>query len=103
MITKIETSEDVKAFAKQLIAEGVSFHPDDDFNDYVNFKENKPTYTKEEADFRNGLMNKCFEVCEKEGVDIYDVMHEVSLIETGMDKFIPLPTKAYPINKMNII
>ena len=67
MITKIETADDVKAFAKQLIAEGVSFHPDDDFNDYVNFEENTPTYTKEEADVRNDLMNKCFEVCEKEG------------------------------------
>jgi hypothetical protein len=33
MITKIETTEDVKAFAKQLITEGVSFQPDDDFND----------------------------------------------------------------------
>ena len=99
MITKIETNEDVRAFAKQLIAEGISFHPDDDFNDYVNFKENKPTYTKEEADLRNDLMNMCFDVCEKEGVDIYDVMLEVSLIETGMDKFIPLQSQTNPENK----
>jgi len=95
MITKIETSEDVKAFAKQLIAEGVSFHPDDDFNDYVYFKENRPCYSKEEADLRNELMNDCFKVCEKEGVDIYGVMLEVTLIETGMDKFIPLPSQPY--------
>ena len=90
MITKIETADDVKVFAKQLIAEGVSFHPDDDFNDYVNFKEQEPSYKKEEADLRNNLMKKCFEVCEKEGIDIYDVMLEVSLIETGMDKIITL-------------
>ena len=98
MITKIETTENVKAFAKQLIAEGVSFHPDDDFNDYVNFKEDKSTYSKEEADLRNDLMSKCFEVCEKEGVDIYDVMLEVSLIETGIDKFIPFPSQPYHEN-----
>ena len=98
MITKIETANDVKTFAKQLIAEGVNFHPDDDFNEYVNFKENKPCYTKEEADLRNELMGSCFGVCEKEGVDIYDVMLEVSLIETGMDKFIPLPSQPYPEN-----
>jgi len=98
MITKIETSEDVKTFAKQLIAEGVSFHPDDDFNDYVNFKEDKPCYTKEEAYLRNELMSSCFDVCEKEGVDIYDVMLEVTLIETGMDKFIPLPSQPNPEN-----
>lgn len=98
MITKIETADGVNAFAKQIIAEGVSFHHDDDFNDFVNFKENSPTYTKEEADVRNVLMNKCFEVCEKAGVGIYDVMLEVSLIETGMDKFIPLPSQPYPEN-----
>lgn len=93
MITQIKSSEDVKSFAKQIIAEGVSFHPDDDFNDYVNFKENKHCYSKSEAEVRNKLMNNCFEVCEKEGVDIYTLMLEVSLKETGMDKFIPLPSK----------
>lgn len=98
MITKIETTDDVKAFAKQLITEGVSFHPDDDFNDYINLKENKRSYTKEEVDLRNELMGNCFEVCEKEGVDIYDVMLEVTLIETGMDKLIPLPSQPYPEN-----
>lgn len=96
MITKIETSEDVKAFAKEIISEGVSFHPDDDFNDYVNFKENKRCFTKVEAKLRNELMDNCFDVCEKEGIDIYSLMLEVSLIETGMDKFIPLPSKLTP-------
>jgi hypothetical protein len=98
MIKKIITKEDVAVFAKELIKEGVSFHPDDDFNDYVNFKENKPFYTKEEADLRNELMSSCFDVCEKDGVDIYNVMLEVTLIETGMDKFIPLPSQPYPEN-----
>ena len=98
MIKEIKNTNDVADFAKQIIGEGVSFHPDDDFNDYVNFKDDKPTYTKEEADLRNDLMSKCFEVCEKEGVDIYDVTLEVSLIETGMDKFIPLPSQPYPEN-----
>lgn len=46
MIENITTTEDVAVFAKQIIEEGVSFHPDDDFNDYVIFKENKPCYTR---------------------------------------------------------
>ena len=92
MLTQVLTINDVKAFAKQIIAEDVSFHPDDDFNVYVNFKENTPYYSKQEADIRNNLMNMCFEVCEKEGVDIYNLMLEVTLVETGMDKFIPLPS-----------
>jgi hypothetical protein len=62
----------------------------------VYFKENKPCYTKEEADFRNQLMEQCFDVCEKEGVDIYEIMLEVTLKETGMDKNIPLPSRPLP-------
>ena len=64
MITKIITIQDVKDFAKQLTAEGVSFHPDDDFKEYINFSSNEPIYSIEDAEFRNNLMNDCFEVCE---------------------------------------
>ena len=37
-------------------------------------------------------MEQCFEVCEKNGVDIYDFSMEIYLKETGLDKFIPLPS-----------
>ena len=96
MIKEIRTIKDVQDFAKQITDEGVGFHPDDDFNDYVYFKENKPCYTKEEADFRNQLMEQSFEVCGKEGADIYEIMLEVTLKETVMDKFIPLPSQPLP-------
>lgn len=89
MIKKVENYKDVIAFAKQIIKEGVSFHCDDDFNDYVNFKTNQPTYTKQEADLRNKLMERCFEVCEKTGADIYDLMNEVLVYETGLNKLMP--------------
>lgn len=85
MITEILTIEDVKQFAKQLIAEGLSFHPDDDFNNYINFKTNERSYNIEEANLRNNLMNQCFEICENEGVDIYEVMLEVINFELGSD------------------
>lgn len=90
MITHIQNLKDVAAFAKQIIAEKVSFHPDDDFNDYIFFNTGKPCYTKVEAAKRNKLMEECFSVCEKEGEDIYNLMLEVTLLETGMHKFIPL-------------
>jgi len=93
MITKILTIEDVKQFAKELTAEGLSFHPDDDFNDYINFTSGEPSYTSEEAEIRNKLMNECFDVCENEGIDIYEVMMEEMLLESGLDKIIPLPSK----------
>jgi len=95
MLKKIETTKDVVAFTKQLIKEGVNFHPDDDFKNYINLETDEPTYSNEEAKFRNEMMNQCFAVCEKKGVDIYDTMSEVALKETGLDKFIPLPSAAY--------
>src|SRR5690348_5443515 len=93
MITKIKTADDVKAFAKQLIAERVGFHPDDNFNDYVVFKTEKQVYTKRQAEIRNKLMDECFAICKKEGTDIYAIMLEVTLIETGLNKYIPLPSQ----------
>ena len=38
MIQQITTIEDVETFAQQLIAEGLNFHPDDDFLNYVNYE-----------------------------------------------------------------
>jgi hypothetical protein len=95
MITKIQTSEDVNVFAKQLIAEGVSFHPDNDFNDIINLETNESTYSPEEAQKRNELMSQCFAICEKEGLDIYDISMEITLVETGLDKLVPLPSQPY--------
>lgn len=93
MINKISTIDDVKKFARQLTSEGLSFHPDDDFNDYVNLQTNAPTYSAEDAEIRNNLMNDCFEVCDKEGVDVYTIMLEELLLESGLDEIIPLPSK----------
>jgi hypothetical protein len=95
MITQILSISDVETFAKHIIAESVSFHPDDDFNDYVNLNENKPCYSKQDADFRNELMSQCFGICAKAGVDIYDLMLEVALVETSMDCYIPLPSMTF--------
>lgn len=77
MITQINNIEDVSAFFQALYNEGVSAHPDDDFNDYVNYETNEPTYTSEEATLRNELMDKSFEICEMRNADIYDLMVEV--------------------------
>ena len=92
MKTQINNLSDVKAFSKALIMEGTNFHPDDDFRNYIIIDSGKPAYTLQDAEFRNTLMDKCFSVCANEKVDIYDIMLEVYLKETGMDKHIPLPS-----------
>jgi hypothetical protein len=93
MLTEIRTVPDVEEFVKQLVKEGTNVHPDDDFHNYVNMNSDLPVYTPEEAEERNLLMGQCFEVCNHYHRDIYDVMQEIFLIETGLDKFIPLPSQ----------
>jgi len=92
MIQKIENLEDVAEFMHNLIKEGVNAHPDEDFKNYVNFETGTDTFTESEADHRNKLMESSFDICEKEGVDIYSFMQEIFLKDTGLDKYIPLPS-----------
>ena len=85
--------EDVAEFVVQLLAEGLNYHPDDDFENYVNIETGEPSYSTKEAQVRNLLNIQCFEVCEAVGAEIYDVSMEIFLKETGLDKYIPLPSK----------
>ena len=74
--TRIETIQDVKDFAEYIkVVEDAAISPDDSFSEYANYKTLNPTYTKEEANKRDKLMEQCFEVCEREGVDIYELLN----------------------------
>jgi hypothetical protein len=92
MIQKIESLEDIAEFMHNLVEEGVNAHPDEDFKNYVNFETGADTFTENEADHRNKLMEASFDVCEREGVDLYSFMQEIFLKDTGLDKYIPLPS-----------
>ena len=75
MIKAINTISDVEQFAKHLVqVEKLSFHPDDDFKDYVT-NSNQPFYTTQEAELRNKLIDDCFEVCEREKVNVYGIVY----------------------------
>jgi hypothetical protein len=95
-MTEIRTLDNVNEFVIQLTAEGLNYHPDDDFENYVKIETGEPAYTTTEASLRNRLNNQCFIVCESAGADIYDISMEIFLKETGLERFIPLPSQAYP-------
>lgn len=92
MIQKIENLKDVAEFMHNLVEEGVNAHPDEDFKNYVNFETGADTFTESEANHRNTLMEASFDICEREGVDIYIYMQEIYLKDTRLDKYIPLPS-----------
>jgi hypothetical protein len=73
---KIETIQDVKDFAEYIkVVDDAAISPDDSFSEYVCYKTMEPTYTKEQAQERDKLMEQCFAVCEREGVDIYELLN----------------------------
>ena len=72
--THISTIKDVESFFDFLLQErNVSFHPDDDFADYVSIETGEPIFNKDETSTFNRLMGEAFDVCELNGVDIYSI------------------------------
>lgn len=70
----IRTVADVRKFFSYLLkTRKVSFHPDDDFKNYVENNSGKRCFTNDEAKKYNKLMNDAFKVCEKEKKDIYSI------------------------------
>lgn len=84
MLTKIQTIEDVEKFFNELILEeNLNFNPDEDFKNYIDTETELPTYTEEEAELRNHLLDQCFEVCEKKNTDIYKIGYEILFNRLG--------------------
>ena len=70
----IESIKDVETFFHHLIDErNVNFHPDDDFADYVCYADNTSSFTSDEVEIYNRLMDESFDVCKKAKVDIYEI------------------------------
>ena len=72
--TRITSVDDVKAFFHHLVSErNLNFHPDDRFEDYVSCDDGSNTFSQEECSVYNRLMDESFDVCEKNGADIYAI------------------------------
>lgn len=70
----IKSVEDVNTFFHHIVSERkVNFHPDDMFEDYVSCEGGINTFTLVECAVYNRLMDESFDICKKEGVDIYSI------------------------------
>ena len=74
MLSQVSSPTDVVAFAKLLIKEGNIFHPENDFNDYINIETQQRTYSKDQADRINRLMNQCFSVCNENEIALLIIL-----------------------------
>ncbi len=70
----INTVKGVKKYFSLLVKKyNLAFHPDDDFNSYINHTTKKPLFTDTEAVRHNELMSKCFVICNEHNTDIYEL------------------------------
>lgn len=75
----LETIADVKEFFKWLLDEGINFHPEDDFKNYINVETKEPSFSPEVVDELNGLMDQAWSICEKFGLNCCEVACEIAL------------------------
>ena len=70
----ITSLKDVEAFFHHLVAERkLSFHPDDDFADYICIDGKTLPFSNDEVSLYNRLMDETFSVCDAESVDIFEI------------------------------
>jgi len=78
MIQNINTENDLCEMLTEVISHlGWAFHPDDPMTDYVNRETGVPSYTPEEADRLDKLMDEAFDFCDLQGLDIYELSMEI--------------------------
>ena len=56
---------------------GLAVHPDDPMTDYVHRDTGEPSYTQEEAQRLDHLMDEAFDFCNQQGLDIYELSMEI--------------------------
>ncbi|MEA5458954.1 hypothetical protein VB796_07895 [Arcicella sp. LKC2W] len=74
---EINSLKGVRLFFKALNHASLAFHPEDSFTNYINLETKKPCFSEKEAIRLDGLMDKCFKICEPLGEGkIYDIAME---------------------------
>lgn len=72
-ITEIANIEDAKAFIRECVSYlGLGFHPDDDFEDYIEVNSGETLYSPEKASLANALMEEAFNQFDLANEDIYE-------------------------------
>ena len=79
MIQNIKTEKDLREMLTEVIGYlGWAFHPDDPMKDYIRRDTGEPSYSPEEAERLDHLMDEAFEFCERRNIDIYELSMEIS-------------------------
>ena len=79
---RLRCYRDVPVIFCQLLYDkyDLAFHPDETFDQYIN-EQGLDLFSKEEAEYLDTVMQRCFEVSENEGTNVYDVMEPIQRAE----------------------
>lgn len=79
MTHAINTEDDLRALLTEVISYlGWAFHPKEPMMESVRGDTGEPSYTPEEAQRLENLMDEAFNFCEQRGFDIYELSMEIS-------------------------
>jgi hypothetical protein len=78
----INSRESMEQFFTDIVAiHKCTLHPDDPFTDMVNLETDQPTFSKEEAEYLDNVMRDCFQYCDDNQLDIYEVAGTIQVKE----------------------
>lgn len=81
-VDHINMVEEVESFFDHLVKERkINFHPDNNFEEYINIDTREDSFTPQECMIYNRLMNESFVTCDQANVDIY----EIGMKSLGLD------------------
>lgn len=76
-IRRVNNLADVQNLFRDICELGVAFHEDDDLSDYIQLKDDSVALPRKEALRINTLLNEASVICDKFGVDIYEIAYAV--------------------------
>jgi hypothetical protein len=78
MNTYINSTDEVKGFFSYLINDRkVNLNPDNNFDSYIDKDTRLATFTDYEVRLFNKMMDDCFDWCEDNGEDIYELCYDI--------------------------
>lgn len=76
---RIKNVGDVRNFAEYLCqVRKIQPEPDMPFEDYFNPQTGLPAFSSDECEYFNSLMEEAFELCDMQGIDIYEIWHQAA-------------------------
>ena len=76
----ISTIDDIKQFFKDVhVLYPLEWHPDDDFHFFMKQDEVSKAFTEGEAEYLNRIMTECFQYCDDNDLDVYEIASQVQI------------------------